>query len=135
MTTSMYDKIEEFLVQKLNPDYIIVFGSYAKGFAHQESDIDLAFYTRDQTPNAYDLFLVAQELADLLQVEVDLINIANASTVFKAQIFSTGSLIYARDEALYLNHRMTALSMYVKLNEDRAVVLREIKKGGSIYDE
>lgn len=67
---------------------------------------------------SYDLFLYAQELADLLKVEVDLVNLAEASTVFQAQIFSTGEVIYCMDEYERMTMQMHVYSMYSKLNEE-----------------
>ena len=36
--------IRDFLLNKINPCFIIVFGSYAKGTAKKNSDIDVAVF-------------------------------------------------------------------------------------------
>lgn len=79
--------------------------------------------------------MVAQELASKLQLDVDLVNIKEVSTVFKAQIFSSGQLIYAQDEEICKEQRMLALSMYAKLNEERKIILDKIDESGSIYEK
>lgn len=133
MKTEMFQKIQDFLISKLNPTFIIVFGSYAKDTTHKDSDIDLAFYSQDSSLSTYEIFLIAQELADILKIDVDLVNLETASTVFKAQIYTTGNVIYSKDDILLKNHQMTALSMYAKLNEEREQILKNIKESGSVY--
>ncbi|MDT9757069.1 nucleotidyltransferase domain-containing protein [Heyndrickxia coagulans] len=39
----MRREIIAFLKEKINPDFIILFGSYAKGYARPDSDVDIAF--------------------------------------------------------------------------------------------
>ena len=135
MKTEMFQKIQDFLISKFNPAYIIVFGSYANNLNHKDSDIDIAFYQSKPSLTTYEVFLAAQELADILKIEVDLVNIATASTVFKAQIFTTGNVIYSQNDLLLKNQQMTALSMYARLNEERADILKNISESGSIYEK
>lgn len=135
MQTMIYKKITEFLTDKINPSYIIVFGSFAKGSQHQESDIDVAFYSKETSISSYDLFMLAQELASILKIEVDLIDMTHASTVFQAQIYTTGIVIYCMDDELRMNMTMLALSKYAKLNEERENILRKASESGSIYEK
>jgi hypothetical protein len=95
----------------------------------------VAFYSSDSTLSTYEIFLLAQELADILKIDVDLINLEEASTVFKAQIYTTGTVIYSKDDTLLKTQQMTALSMYAKLNEERENILKTIDKSGSIYEK
>ena len=133
MNDHMIHELIEFLIKKINPAFIILFGSQAKNKAHKESDLDLAFYKPEPTISAYDTFMIAQELADKIKIEVDLIDLAQASTVFKAQIFATGKILYSSDPNLLIAYRMTALSMYARLNEERKEILTQIEESGSIY--
>jgi uncharacterized protein len=135
MKTELYQKIKDFLVDKLNPAYLIVFGSQAKDTAHNDSDMDIAFYQENQAFSSYEVFMMAQELADIIKMEVDLIDLQKASTVFKAQIYSIGNVIYAQDRNLLMTQKMTALSMYAKLNEERQPILKNIDESGSIYEK
>ncbi|MFJ7747495.1 nucleotidyltransferase domain-containing protein [Peribacillus sp. NPDC097295] len=135
MKTEMFQSIQEFLISKVNPSFIIIFGSYAKNTIHKDSDIDVAFYSQDSLHSTYDLFLMAQELADHLKMDVDLVNLRTASTVFQAQIYTTGTVIYSKDDNLLKNQQMTALSMYAKLNEERENILKTIAESGFIYEK
>lgn len=134
MKTEVIRVVQEFLIRKMDPVFIIVFGSYAKNSTHKDSDIDIAFYSPDLTLSSYAVFILAQELADILKIDIDLVNIEKASTVFKAQIFTTGTVIYSKDETLLKTLQMTALSMYAKLNEEREAILKNINESGSIYE-
>ncbi len=111
MKNDTFQIIQDFLVSKINPCFIIVFGSYAKGTANKNSDIDVAVFLEDTQITSYDLFIIAQELAELLNIEVDLVNLGTASTVFKAQIYTTGIVIYSNDDTLLKKQQMIALSM------------------------
>lgn len=129
----MTDEIKNFLIKKVNPAFIIIFGSFAKGTSNRNSDIDIAFYSEDKKFSTYEIFMFAQELADILKMEVDLVDIQEASTVFQVQIFSTGKVIYSNDETLRMTKQMYAYSLYAKLNEERKVILKRIRESGSVY--
>lgn len=135
MYTEMFQTIQDTLIKKIDPVFIIIFGSYAKKSTHKDSDIDIAFYSENQMLTTYEVFQLAQELADILKIEVDLVNIRTASTVFKAQIYTTGTIIYSTNDTLLKNLQMTALSMYAKLNEERENILKKIGESGTIYEE
>ena len=129
----MIDQIKVFLIEKLNPDFIVLFGSQATGNSHQGSDVDVAFYKEAHNYSALEIFFIAQELANVLKTDVDLIDLASASTVFKMQIFAKGKKIYARNDYLYSCYEMTVMRMYVDLNEKRVDILNEINTRGNIY--
>ena len=74
-------------------------------------------------------------MAELLNIEVDLVNLRTASTVFKAQVYTTGIVIYSKDDTFLKKQQMTALSMYTKLNEERTEMLKNIDESGYIYEK
>ncbi|WP_244943939.1 type VII toxin-antitoxin system MntA family adenylyltransferase antitoxin [Siminovitchia fortis] len=129
---NLKQSIVKMLIDRLQPEFILLFGSYAKGTASADSDLDIAYYSQKKLSH-YERFLLAGDLADLCNVEVDLADIRQVDTVFAAQIFSTGELIYCANKNIFVKERMKALSMYVTLNEQRAEILRGIRERGSIY--
>ncbi len=135
MHDEIFHKVREFSIEKLKPDFIIIFGSYAKGITHNESDIDVAIYREDKVFSAYELFMFAQQLADIIGIEVDLVDLKEASTVFATQIFSTGEVIYSKNENLRMELHMRTYSMYAKLNEERQPIIDKIIETGSVYGE
>lgn len=135
MDRQIVQSITDFLHTHIDPSFIIVFGSFAKGTPHQESDIDIGFYVKHKKLEKYEIFMLAQELATILKREVDLVNIAEASTVFQAQIYMTGTVIYSNDDKLRMSEQMKALKMYTKLNEERKDILKKVDESGSIYEK
>ncbi|CCJ32831.1 type VII toxin-antitoxin system MntA family adenylyltransferase antitoxin [Caloramator australicus] len=122
------DLIVSFLRAKINPYLIMLFGSINKDYFRNDSDIDIAFLS-DCNLSQYDIFMLAQDLADILKRDVDLIDLNKASTVFKVQVISTGRIIYSSDEYRRANFMIRALKEYALLNEERKIVLDNIFKG------
>ena len=133
-TEDQLNTIREFLQQKVSPTLVILFGSAAQGRLRPDSDIDLAFLS-DRQLNEYDVFMIAQELAELLGQDVDLVYLRNASTVLTAQIIGKGKVILEKDEAQRMAFAMNAFKNYAKLNEERQCILDRFKERGLHYAE
>ncbi|KFZ42641.1 nucleotidyltransferase domain-containing protein [Anoxybacillus flavithermus] len=127
--------IVETLKNAVSPSVIYLFGSVAAGHIRYDSDIDIAFLSDERSLDHYERFMLAQQLAEQLQRDVDLIDLKQASTVFQAQIVSSGKVIYCADEQKRAEYERLVLKMYAKLNEERAEILRNIAESGSVYDE
>lgn len=124
----------EIIQNKINPAFIILFGSFAKGTNRIDSDIDLAFFSKEQL-SSYERFLLASELAEIAGREVDLVDLKQIDTVFTMQIFSQGIPIYIQDENEFTRQKMRAYSMYATLSEQRAGVIKSIKERGSVFGD
>jgi uncharacterized protein len=126
------DTIKEFLLKKVEPYLIILFGSAAQGKLRTDSDIDLAFLC-DRTFNEYDIFLSARELSDILGRDVDLIDLSQASTVLKAQVIGKGKVVFNGDTLRGKVFAMNTFKEYAVLNEERQCVLDRFKERGLNY--
>lgn len=124
----------EKIQNKINPAFIVLFGSFAKGTNRIDSDIDLAFFSKEQL-SSYERFLLASELAEITGREVDLVDLKQIDTVFTMQIFSQGIPIYIQDENEFTRQKMRAYSMYATLSEQRAGVIESIKERGSVFGD
>jgi uncharacterized protein len=131
--------IEQIIIQvlneKLSPYLIFLFGSIVKGTTHKNSDIDIAFISEDKQLDQYELFMLSQELASKLNVEVDLIDLNQSSTVFQAQVVHTGKVIYCSDFKKKALFELKTFKMYTKLNEERSPILKKVNESGSIYEK
>jgi uncharacterized protein len=108
------------------------FGSQAQGTANQESDVDLAFLAHHgMTPQG--LFELRQDLAAILQREVDLIDLRMASTVIRMQVLSTGECLFSGDDRARDQFEMLVYSSYARLNEERSGILEDVRARGSVY--
>ncbi|MBH0171451.1 nucleotidyltransferase domain-containing protein [Fictibacillus sp. 18YEL24] len=130
----MQEQVISFLSEKLGPYLIIVFGSTAKGIDRVDSDLDIA-YLSDHKIEKYDRFILGQELATLINKDVDLVDLKQASTVFAAQIIQSGKTILCKDNKRRMGFEMKTLKMYAKLNEEREIVIKRIEESGSIYEK
>ena len=65
--------------------------------------------------------------------EVDLLDLKVSSTVMKAQVISSGQVIYCADEVRRMYFYMRSLKEYALLNEERAVILQDVLRRGNVY--
>ena len=72
-------------------------------------------------------------MAEMIGTAVDLIDLNQASTVFKMQIFKSGKKVYTKSDYDFNVYEMNVYRMYSNLNEQREVVLKEIHESGSVY--
>ncbi len=131
---NLKNQLIEIIQNKINPAFIVLFGSFAKGTNRIDSDIDLAFFSKEQL-SSYERFLLASELAEIADREVDLVDLKQIDTVFTMQIFSQGIPIYIQDENEFTRQKMRAYSMYATLSEQRAGVIESIKERGSVFGD
>jgi predicted nucleotidyltransferase len=133
ITANQIEQTVALLREKFAPELIYLFGSAVRGELRLDSDLDFAFLSEQFTDN-YQVFIMAQQLADIVKRDVDLIDLHKASTVLKAQIVSTGKNIYASDANRRINFEIVALKEYALLNEERQLVLdnfvKEVKQNG-----
>jgi len=125
--------INKYLRKKISPYLIILYGSFAKGKARKDSDVDIAFLS-DNKFSDYEIFMIGQGLADILGKDVDLVDLSRSSTVFQTQVISTGKVIYCSNEKKRMLFEMTVLKKYARLNEERQHILKKVMECGSVYE-
>jgi len=126
--------IVEHLTDRLGAFLIILFGSAVQDRLRPDSDVDLAFLSKNEF-SEYEVFMVAQELAGILDRDVDLVDLRKASTVLQAQIVGTGKVLFSSHDKERMVFAMTALKKYAKLNEERRYILDKIMERGTVYAE
>ena len=72
MITSQQEHIIKSVVQKINPSFVGVFGSYARGENSDKSDLDILIDFNSKV-DLLDLIGLEQELSEILGVKVDLV--------------------------------------------------------------
>ncbi len=110
---------------------IYAFGSQIKNTAHAMSDLDLAVLIAG-TIEPLKLWKIANELANQLDTDIDLIDLRAASTVMQYQIISTGQLLYQQKNQIDL-FRAFVLSEKTELDNARKNLLNRINRQGFIY--
>lgn len=90
-------KYSELVVNFLSPKMIVLYGSYAKGTAREDSDIDIAviFDTlgEDFLEKSHQLFKLRRGIDS--RIEPVLIELDNDKSGFCEDILKTGKIIYA----------------------------------------
>ena len=130
----MQQQLIETMNARLHTEFIILFGSFAKKTARDNSDVDLAYFSKQQL-SSYERFNLAGDLAMIANREIDLIDLKQIDTVFTMQIFSEGVPIYIKDENEFTRQQMRAYSMYAALNEQRAPIIEAIKERGNVFGD
>src|SRR5487761_2586964 len=112
------------------------FGSSAAQDAeHEGSDVDLAVLPEGPL-SPLTRFAPAGACARRLHREVDLVDLASASTVLAEQVIESGRLLYARNPAAVAGFEVAVLGKHCQLNEERRELLADIQQsGGSMADE
>jgi predicted nucleotidyltransferase len=134
LTEEIKKQLIEMICNETNPDFVILFGSFAKGTAREDSDVDLAYFS-DKQLSSYERFTLANELALICEREVDLVDILEIDTIFAMQIFSSGVPLYICDKDEYTRQKIKAYRMYAELSEQRSIVVEGIKSRGSVFDD
>ena len=121
-------------IRKAVPNLIALyrFGSQVHGTAGPESDVDVAILAPDplSPPTLFDL---QQQLAVLLHKEVDLVDLASATTVLRMQVVSTGECLFSGNDRTREEFETSVFSSYARLNEERRGILDDVRARGSVY--
>lgn len=111
---------------------VYLFGSRADGASTAESDLDLAVLSsRPLGPLAR--FDVQEALAVALGADVDLVDLAAASTVMCAEVLRSGIVVLDFAPSERAAWEVRTLSAYALLNEERAGILADISARGRVH--
>jgi predicted nucleotidyltransferase len=116
---------------------IYLFGSYLTPDQQQDSDVDIAVlfpYEKAKVLKNIATSDCRDALENVLKKSVDLVNLRTANTVFQNEILQQGRIIYQQNERIVDEFEMYTLSLYQKLNEERAGILEDIASSGRILE-
>lgn len=111
---------------------IYIFGSMAQGTATLASDIDVAVLCAAPM-NPESAFQLKTDLSAATQRDIDLVDLLRADDVTRAQVITTGKLIFCDDPSGCAVFETSALAKYAHLNEERREIIFDIIKRGSVY--
>jgi uncharacterized protein len=110
----------------------LLFGSHARGDATAASDIDVAVLASEVPLPS--LWLAARQDLELVTgSDVHLIDLRAASTVFRHEIVQGGEVLYSAGGAEVEGFLDFTLRDYVRLNEERAGILQDIRERGRVH--
>ena len=112
-------------------EFVYLLGGGARGRSHPGSDVDLALLAAAPVPALvrHDL---GSRLAGLVACDVDLIDLATASSVMRKEVVAYGVLWFERLPELGTTFEGRVLSEYARLNDERRPILERIAREGHI---
>jgi predicted nucleotidyltransferase len=120
-------QIVDFLIKKI-PELqgIYIFGSYVNKTITSKSDVDIAFLSFKKI-SVVEKWKIQEELASILNVNVYLVDLKDASLVLRSEIIENGERIYTADAFECDNFEVTTYSLYSDLNESRMHIINDLK--------
>lgn len=128
----MEEKIKEILLNEIECESIILFGSYARGTQNSESDIDIAIKSNNKIDKKR-LYETSKKLEDKLNKDIDLIDLNEIGDTFRYEILVNGKTLYCKDELKFEFYKLDMYREFLELNESRQTIINNIKKGEDIY--
>jgi len=127
-------KAAKEIILKEIPKVIVIymFGSYATKTVSEKSDLDLAILC-DMKIDKKKLWDISQKVASFINIDVDLIDLLDASIVFAFQIINERKIIYCQDDKKKVLFENKIDSMYLRLNDTRKGIIENIKKRKGVY--
>lgn len=120
-----------------NIQAVYLFGSYGTEDQTPESDVDIAlllpYAKRKKNKNLYGTTLHS-ELEQYFGTKVDLINLRMENIVFQHEIISKNRRIFCGDTYAADEFELQTLSLYQKLNEERAEIIEDAIKTGRFHN-
>ena len=124
--------IKNILLNKLEVEAIVLFGSYARNRERPDSDIDIAVKLKNETTKEL-LIGIQYEIEEIIDTDMHLINLDLIEDDFKYDILITGKELYVEDEIKFIEYKLRVFSEYLELNEDRQIIINKLKEGGTLY--
>lgn len=115
---------------------VYIFGSQAGGVTSRRSDCDVAVLLPPETARRAGMLALSelhQVLERRLRLDVDLVNLRQATTVFAKEIVTTGVRIASADPSAADEFEALTLSLYQELNVERSDLLREFERTGVAF--
>ena len=101
-TRQVYESLNKFIeaiIPEYNPEKIVLYGSYAKGTNHMESDIDVAIIVNEVVGSFLDkearLYKIRRSFDN--NIEPILLESNNDRSGFLEHILSYGEILYEKD--------------------------------------
>lgn len=125
-------KIKDIILNNLQVDGIVLFGSYARNRERPDSDIDIAIKP-EKNIEKDQLLELQNNIEEEIDTDLHLINLNEIEEDFRYDILITGKTLYAKNEVDFIEYKLRAYSDYLELSEDRQIIVNKLKEGGSLY--
>jgi hypothetical protein len=124
---TLQKNLEEFSVQQDNFLLVFLFGSFARGFGTDESDVDVAIMFK-RVPDFFGLSDLKDQLSRCAGKDVDIVTLNTASPIIKMQVLRYGLLV-KRDKRAYNDFFVSTIREYHDLKYLRKEIEENLLKG------
>ncbi|MEW5766136.1 MAG: HepT-like ribonuclease domain-containing protein [bacterium] len=104
MEKDKLERLEKYFKENENVALSFIFGSSVKGFAGEDSDVDIGVYLRDIKEEDK----IWSEICKIMEKEIDLVLLNNVPPTLISNVFKTGIPLVIKDRYLYLDTYLTA---------------------------
>lgn len=99
------------LAKKHSLDFVVLFGSHARGHTHEKSDVDIAVISREKL----DIIALMMDLYDLFKREdVEVVNLATASPTLCRAVSRDGVLLHETTAGAYSKWRLYSHKIWME---------------------
>jgi len=133
-TSRLYLKLRSFFAETRSQFPVglaYLFGSQATGQAGAQGDYDVAVLF-DGKVSTDDRYLLAHQLTELLDTDVDLVDLARAPVKLVYNVIATGQILYEKDRTTRVEFEARALGLYFDqlpiLRAERRSLLEETRE-------
>ncbi len=127
MLRSLKENLEECSLQQENFLLVFLFGSFARGFGTDESDVDVAIMFK-KVPDFFGLNDLKDQLSCCAGKEVDIVTLNTASPIIKMQVLRYGLLV-KKDKRAYNDFFVSTFNEYNDLKYVRKEIEENLLKG------
>jgi len=127
MLTTLQKNLEEFSLEQEDFLLVFLFGSFARGFGTDESDVDVAIMFK-KVPDFYELCDLEDQLSRCAGKEVDIVTLNTASPIIRMQVLRYGVLV-KRDKRTYNDFFVSTFNEYNDLKYLRKEIEENLLKG------
>ena len=124
---TLHKNLEEFALKQENFLLVFLFGSIARGFSTDDSDVDIAIMF-ERVPDLFELNDLKDQLSRCAGKEVDLITLNTASPIIKMQVLRYG-LVIKKGERDYNEFFVSTVREYSDLKYVRKEIEANLSKG------
>ncbi|WP_298438331.1 nucleotidyltransferase domain-containing protein [Geobacter sp.] len=134
--------LHEAIIQTVFEHYpdvqaIYLFGSFGTEDEWPESDADIALLlppVEAKKVGSLAMSALRRALEEVLGKEIDLINLRLAPTVLQKEVIAADRRVYDGERVAAEEFEMLTISLYQKLNEERAEIIANALADGRFHD-
>jgi uncharacterized protein len=114
---------------------VYLYGSFARGDAFPDSDIDLGYYLRDPrcAPDLREHLHIVSRLSEALRREAELVNLHRAGLALRRDVLAQGIVLFSADPEALLDLEARTLTEYGEHRERIRAILEDVAATGVAY--